>query len=67
MKCTKCGNDEEFWVLEKIVSWVKINVKNETINEDEGGDVEENTYDQTRYQCAECEEIIEKKWDHWPA
>lgn len=63
MKCPHCGNEEEFWVLEVTKSWVKINNFTETILDE--GEVQENYYDQTKFECAKCERVIYEPWDAW--
>lgn len=61
LACPKCGNEEDFWVLERSENWVKVNTETEVIEED--GEAEGTFFNNTVYQCAKCDHFIQEPWD----
>lgn len=61
MTCKKCGNNEEFWVIERMRNWVKINKDGEIV--DDSGEVEENILEKEQYQCAVCDKVFYENYN----
>jgi hypothetical protein len=56
--CEKCGNDQEFWVIQVMRSWVKVDRQGNIISDD--GEVEKSYLDDSKYQCAVCDAIYSR-------
>lgn len=63
MRCPECGNEERFWVKERMVNWVLLD--NETEEVVKEGEVEENRYEQDAFQCGACEKVFQNSWSNW--
>lgn len=57
LKCPKCGNTEEIWVIEVMRCWVKIDPKTGEIEKE--GEVDESYNDYSKFQCGVCDLITD--------